>query len=96
MRARLRYPHEFAALDPSVRREIVNHAAADGIPLAGVLYVPPRRDPDVVLLAMHPRVDFFQHYLVPYVVGGGYAFMGSATRGCMARRTTSGSLRGGT
>ena len=75
-----RYPHEFTALDPSVRREIVNHAAADGVPLSGVLYLPARRDPDVVLLAMHPRADFSQHYLVPHTVGAGYAFMGSPTR----------------
>src|SRR5690349_16257464 len=75
-----RYPHEFVALDPTVRREIVNLAAPDGIPLAGVLYLPPRREPDAVVLAMHPRVDFFQHYLVPHVVGAGYAFMGARTR----------------
>ena len=80
MAASVRYPHEFTTLDPAVRREIVNHAAADGVPLSGLLYLPPRRDPDTVLLAMHPRGDFFQHYLVPHAVGAGYAFMGSRTR----------------
>src|SRR5438477_7206718 len=80
MPASVRYPHEFAALDPSVRHEIVNHAAADGLPLSGLLYLPSRRDPGTVLLAMHPRGDFFQHYLVPHAVGAGYAFMGSRTR----------------
>jgi pimeloyl-ACP methyl ester carboxylesterase len=79
-RDRINYPHEFVALDPAVRREIVNHAAADGIPLSGVLHLPARKDPDAVLLAMHPRVDFSQHYLVPHAVGAGYAFMGSRTR----------------
>jgi len=80
MAERLRYPHEFGALDASIRREIVTHAAADGIPLTGALYLPPRRDPDTVVLAMHPRVDFARHYLVPHLVGAGYAFMGAATR----------------
>src|SRR5438552_1326361 len=80
MPASVRYPHEFAALDPSVRHEIVNHAAADGVPLSGLLYLPSRRDPGSVLLAMHPRADFSQHYLVPHLVGAGYAFMGSRTR----------------
>jgi len=80
MPASVRYPHEFTALDPAVRREIVNHAAADGVPLSGLLYLPPRRDPDTVLLAMHPRADFAQHYLVPHAVGAGYAFMGARTR----------------
>ncbi|HYR95763.1 MAG TPA: hypothetical protein VEM57_03460 [Candidatus Binatus sp.] len=75
-----RYPHQLVALDPAVRRENVNHAAPDGFPLAGVLHLPPGRDPDVVVLAMHPRVDFSEHYLVPHVVGAGYAFMGSPTR----------------
>jgi len=68
MPTRLRFPHEFAELDPSVRREIVDHAAADGLPLTGVLYLPARRDPDVVVLAMHPRVDFSRHYLAPKLV----------------------------
>jgi pimeloyl-ACP methyl ester carboxylesterase len=80
MTQRLRYPHELVELEESIRRELVEHAAADGVPLAGALYLPPRTDPDVVLLAMHPRVDFFQHYLVPHAVGAGYAFMGSRTR----------------
>jgi pimeloyl-ACP methyl ester carboxylesterase len=80
MAASVRYPHEFTALDPSIRREIVNHAAGDGAPLSGLLYLPPRRDPDTVLLAMHPRGDFSQHYLAPHLVGAGYAFMGSRTR----------------
>ena len=77
----LRLPHEFTQLDPSVRREIVDVTAADGWPLgASVLYLPPRTDPDVVLLALHPRVDFFRHYLVPALVGAGYAFLGGPTR----------------
>jgi pimeloyl-ACP methyl ester carboxylesterase len=76
-----RRPHEFVTLDPSVRREIVDLAAADGFPVAaGVLYLPARGTPATVVLAMHPRIDFFRHYLAPPVVAGGYAFMGAATR----------------
>ncbi len=77
---RIQLPHHYRTLDPSVRREIVDHAAADGFPLSGVLHRPAVTDPDVVVLAMHPRVDFSRHYLVPYLVDGGYAFMGSTTR----------------
>jgi hypothetical protein len=76
-----RLPHEFTTLDPAIRREIVDLNAADGFPMgAGILYLPPRTDPDVALLAMHPRVNFFRHYLVPRTVGAGYAFLGVPTR----------------
>jgi pimeloyl-ACP methyl ester carboxylesterase len=78
--ARIRFPHCFAALDASVRREVVEHAATDGFPLTGMLYRPARRDPDVAVLAMHPRVDFSRHYAVPGLTAGGYAFMGATTR----------------
>jgi pimeloyl-ACP methyl ester carboxylesterase len=78
--ARLQFPHCYATLDPGVRRELVAHAASDGFPLTGVLHRPAARDPDVAVLAMHPRVDFSHHYLVPGLTAGGYAFMGSTTR----------------
>jgi alpha-beta hydrolase superfamily lysophospholipase len=76
---RIVLPHSYRALDPAVRREIVEHAAADGIPLGGVLYRP-RADPDAVVLAMHPRADFSRHYLVPQLTAAGYAFLGATTR----------------
>ena len=75
-----RLPHQFDRLDPAVRSQLVYHHAADGWPLNGVLHLPAARDPDTVVLAMHPRVDFSAHYLVPALVGAGYAFMGSVTR----------------
>lgn len=75
-----RLPHQFTSVDPAVRRELVDHHAPDGYPLSGVLWLPPERDPDVVVLAMHPRGDFTRHYLVPPLVGAGYAFMGAVTR----------------
>jgi pimeloyl-ACP methyl ester carboxylesterase len=78
--ARIVLPHCYRALDPAVRREIVDHAAADGFPLTGILHRPPTGDPDVVVLAMHPRADFTRHYLVPQLTAAGYAFMGSTTR----------------
>jgi pimeloyl-ACP methyl ester carboxylesterase len=78
--ARLHFPHCYATLDEGVRRELVEHAASDGFPLTGILYRPATRDPDVVVLAMHPRVDFSRHYLVPGLTAGGYAFMGATTR----------------
>jgi pimeloyl-ACP methyl ester carboxylesterase len=79
-RARIELPHHYREIDPAIRRELVDHAAADGFPLSGVLYLPPRREPDVVVVAMHPRVDFSRHYLAPRLAAGGYAFFGAHTR----------------
>jgi len=70
-------PHEHEHLDAAVRREWVDHPTA---PFPGVLYLPPRADADVAVLAMHPRVDFARHYLVPHLVDAGYAFLGAPTR----------------
>src|SRR5437867_6656427 len=75
-----RLPFHWSAIDPAIRREIVYHEAADGVPLSGVLYLPPRIEPDTVLLAMHPRGDFTRHYLAPRLAAGGYAFLGTTTR----------------
>ena len=81
MTARLRFPHHFEAIDPAVRQEVVGLWAADGFPLPpGVLYRSARHDPDAVVLAMHPRVDFSRHYLAPHLVAAGYAFLGASTR----------------
>ncbi len=76
----MRLPHQFTALDPSLRREVLDLEAADGFPLPGLAYLPPSVDPDVVVLAMHPRGDFTRHYLAPPLARAGYAFAGVATR----------------
>jgi len=68
---RIVLPHSYRTIDPAVRRELVDHAAADGFPLTGVLYRPPRRDPDVVVLAMHPRADFTHPHAIPRIVDAG-------------------------
>src|SRR5262249_26078294 len=78
--ARIQFPHHYRSLDPAIRRELVDHAAADGFPLSGRLYLPPRGEPDTVVVAMHPRVDFARHYLAPAVAAAGYAFFGPASR----------------
>ncbi|HEY2389503.1 MAG TPA: alpha/beta hydrolase [Candidatus Binatia bacterium] len=80
MTERITLPHEYAAIDPTVRRELVQYAAVDGYPLTGVLHRPARTDPPVALLAMHPRGDFSRHYLAPWLVEGGYAFFGAVSR----------------
>jgi hypothetical protein len=79
-RARIQLPHHYQRIDPAIRRELVDHAAADGFPLSGLLYLPARGEPDVVVVAMHPRVDFSRHYLAPRLAAGGYAFFGGHTR----------------
>jgi len=80
MTARITLPHEYATIDPAVRRELVQYAAVDGYPLTGILHRPARTDPPVALLAMHPRGDFTRHYLAPWLLEGGYAFFGAVTR----------------
>jgi hypothetical protein len=80
MADRIVLPHSYRRIDPAVRREIVEHAAADGFPLTGILYRPARTEPDVVVLAMHPRADFSRHYLTPQLTAAGYAFLGATTR----------------
>src|SRR2546430_15515458 len=75
-----RLPCQWSAIDPSIRRESVYHEAADGVPLSGVLYQPPSREPDTVVLAMRPRGDFSRHYLAPRLAAAGYAFLGTTTR----------------
>jgi len=74
------FPHCYAGIDPTIRREIVDFHAADGHPLAGIMHRPPRGEPDVAVLAMHPRADFSRHYLAPSLAGAGYAFFGASTR----------------
>src|SRR5262249_31253776 len=79
-RARIQLPHHYQRIDPAIRRELVDHAAADGFPLSGVLHLPARGEPGVVVVAMHPRVDFSRHYLAPRLAAAGYAFFGAHTR----------------
>ena len=67
-------------LDPGIRRENVSPTALDGWPTRGILYLPAKKDPDVALLAMHPRGDFSRHYIAPFAAGAGYAFLGCNTR----------------
>src|SRR2546427_13252965 len=74
-----RLPFHWSTIDPAIRREIVHHHAADGVPLSGVLYLPLRTDPAAVVLAMHPRGDFSRHYLAPALAAAGYAFLGATT-----------------
>jgi hypothetical protein len=78
--ARIQLPHHYQTIDPAIRRELVDHAAADGFPLSGILHLPARGEPDVVVVAMHPRVDFSRHYLAPRLAAAGYAFFGAHTR----------------
>ena len=75
-----RLPFHWSVIDPAVRREIVYPEAADGVPLSGILYLPPSGEPDTVVLAMHPRGDFTRHYLAPRLATAGFAFLGTTTR----------------
>lgn len=76
----LRFPHEYASIDPAIRQEPLHLAAADRAPLNGRLYLPAQGQPSVALLAMHPRADFTRHYLAPHAAAAGYAFCTASTR----------------
>src|SRR5882724_4145632 len=76
----MRLPFHFDTIDPAIRQELLTFEATDGFPLGGILYQPPRRDSEVLVLAMHPRTDFARHYLAPRLAAGGYAFLGATTR----------------
>ena len=71
-----RLPHEYERLDPAVRRELLDDLG----PGTAILYLPPGSDPDLVVLAMHPRADFSRHYLASRLAAAGYAFAGAPTR----------------
>ncbi|MCA9574951.1 MAG: hypothetical protein R3B40_19955 [Polyangiales bacterium] len=85
------YPPHYRSIDPRIRRELLAPHALDGHPLSAQLYLPPLpagqvegsaapRDPDTVLLLMHPRGDFQRHYAAPHLALGGYAVCGATTR----------------
>jgi len=76
----MRLPFAFSSIAGDIRREIVYHHAADGVPLGGIVYRPPDRDPRTIVLAMHPRGDFSRHYLAPGIARAGYAFCGATSR----------------
>src|SRR5204863_224266 len=63
MTARLRFPHEYVALDPAVRREIVDCFAADGLPTGAGILLLARLDPSVIdeasPTAVNPRLDMY-------------------------------------
>ena len=77
---RFEIPSDYKEIDPAIRQENVSPTALDGWPLRGILYLPPKSEPDVAILAMHPRGDFSRHYVAPHAALAGYAFMGCNTR----------------
>lgn len=78
--AAFHFPHCYSSVDPAIGRELIDFHAPDGHPLSGILHTPPKGEPTVAVLAMHPRVDFGRHYLAPHLAAGGYAFFGACTR----------------
>lgn len=75
-----RYPVDFGNIDPLVRQTVVQLYAEDGGKARGLLYEPPDRRPQTVVIMAHPRVDFAQHYSIPYWVEAGFAAFALNTR----------------
>jgi pimeloyl-ACP methyl ester carboxylesterase len=76
----MRYPIDFAEIDPTTRQTVVQLYAADGGKSRGLLYLPANRQPRTVVIMAHPRADFAQHYSIPYWVGAGCAAFAQNTR----------------
>jgi len=73
-------PSDYREIDTDIRQEALRYHSLDGYPLTGILYLPPKKTPDVAVLAMHPRGDFARHYLAAGLPKSGYAFFGANTR----------------
>jgi pimeloyl-ACP methyl ester carboxylesterase len=66
------------ALPEGTRERNVRLQAEDGCHSSGVLYT--RRGERTAVVFNHPRADFANHYLTPFLVAGGYAVYGGQTR----------------
>ncbi len=76
----IRYPVDFAAIDPAVRQIVVQLYAQDSAKSRGLLYLPPYRTPRTVIIMAHPRADFAQHYSIPFWLQAGFAAFAHNTR----------------
>jgi hypothetical protein len=69
-----------AAIDPAIPREVVIVRAADGVETWGVLYTPDKGRAKTAVHIMHQRGDLSRHYIVPGLVGAGYAVFAANSR----------------
>lgn len=67
-------------IDPALPREHIVVRAADGAESWGMLYTPARGQARTVVHLMHPRGDMSRHYIVPGLVGAGYAVFAANSR----------------
>ncbi|HTT76742.1 MAG TPA: hypothetical protein VMF50_12285 [Candidatus Binataceae bacterium] len=75
-----RYPVDFGDIDPAIRQTVVQLYAEDGGKLRGLLYMPQKGKPRTAVIMAHPRVDFAQHYSIPFWVEAGFAAFALNTR----------------
>ena len=70
---------DFQSLPEGTLTMTIPFKAADGVPSRGVLY---RRGGErTVVCFSHPRADMSQHYLIPFLLEGGFAAYGHQCRG---------------
>ncbi|WP_157120427.1 alpha/beta hydrolase [Nocardia fusca] len=64
-----------AVLPAGTGVELQTNVTVDGNAAKGTLYTPPGRESrdTTVIVTMHPRVDFFRHYLIPALLRAGHA-----------------------
>jgi pimeloyl-ACP methyl ester carboxylesterase len=77
---RMRYPVDFADIDPAHRARSMQLYAADFGKSRGILYRPATGNPRTCVIMAHPRVDFSTHYSIPFWIDAGFAAFGFNTR----------------
>ncbi|HYA35682.1 MAG TPA: hypothetical protein VEF03_08675, partial [Candidatus Binataceae bacterium] len=77
---RMRYPVDFAEIDPNACQRNVQLYAQDLGKSRGILWMPPDRKPKTCVIMAHPRVDFGHHYSIPFWVDAGFAAFALNTR----------------
>lgn len=67
-------------VDPAIPREHIVVQAADGVESWGLLYTPQTGRARTAVHVMHPHGDMSRHYVVPGLVGAGFAVFAANSR----------------
>jgi pimeloyl-ACP methyl ester carboxylesterase len=76
----MRYPIDFADIDPNARHKVVQLYAQDLGKSRGILWLPPKGKPKTCVIMAHPRGEFGHHYSIPFWVDAGFAAFAHNTR----------------
>jgi pimeloyl-ACP methyl ester carboxylesterase len=76
----MRYPIDFAEIDPGARHKVVQLYAQDLGKSRGILWQPAKGKPKTCVVMAHPRAEFGHHYSVPFWIDAGFAAFAHNTR----------------